>query len=135
MKKTAVVLNWMMLGLFGIALVGLGVQYPGAFVGGSLLLLLPYATALLALKSRPNKVLIGCSICFNGLMVLVSVVYVLLGLEMREAAKALLAPVILLPPLFMNCVVLKWAWSGAHAAEDANNRLPATLETRATPEA
>jgi hypothetical protein len=39
-----------------------------------------------------------------------------------------------LPPLFMNCVVLKWAWGASQAAEDANNRLQATRETRA-PEA
>jgi hypothetical protein len=134
MKKTAVVLNWVMLGLFGIALIGLGVQYPGAVVGSSLLLLLPYALALLALRSRANKVLIGCSIFFNGLMALVGVVYVLLGFGMEEGAKALLAAVILLPPLFMNCAVLKRAWGEARAAGVANNRLQATRETRA-PEA
>jgi hypothetical protein len=129
MKKTAVVLNWVMLGLFGIALIGLGVQYPGAVVGSSLLLLLPYALALFALRSRANKILIGCSI-FNGLMALVGMVYVLLGFGMGEGAKALLSGVILLPPLFMNCVVLKRAWGEARVAEVANNRLQATRETR-----
>jgi hypothetical protein len=134
MKKTAIVLNWVMLGLFGIALLGLCVQYPGAVVGSSLFLLLPYAAALLALRSRANEVLIGCSVFFNGLMALVGVVYVLIGLGMGEVAKALLAAVILLPPLFVNCVVLKRVWDGARAAGEANNRLQATRETRA-PEA
>jgi hypothetical protein len=134
MKKIAVVLNWVMLGLFGIALIGLGVQYPGTVVGSSLLLLLPYALALLALRSRVCRVLIGCSIFFNGLMALLGVVYVLLGLGMGAGAKALLAAVILLPPLFINCVVLKRAWGEAGAPDVANNRLQATRETRA-PEA
>ena len=92
MKKTAVVLNWVMLGP------------------------------------------IGCSIIFNALMALVGVVYVLFGLGMGEAAKALLAAVILLPPLFVNCVVLKRALGGTRAAGDDNNRLQATRATRA-PEA
>jgi hypothetical protein len=134
MKKTAVVLNWVMLGLFGIALVGLGVQYPGAVVGSSLLLLLPYALALLALRSRANRVLIGCGIFFNAFMALIGVVYVLLCFGTGQGAKALLAAVILLPPLFINCMVLKRAWDEARAAEVANNRLQATRETRA-PEA
>ena len=134
MKKTAVVLNWVMLGLFGIAFVGLGIQYPGAVIGSSLFLLLPYAAALLALRSRPNRVLIGSSIFLNVLMALVGFVYVLLGLGMGEAAKALLVAVILLPPPVVNCLVLKWAWGGARAAGDANKRLQATRETRA-PEA
>ena len=129
MKKIAVVLNWVMLGLFGIALVGLGVQYPGAVVGSSLFLLLPYALALLALSSRANRVLIGCGIFFNGLMALVGVGYVLLGLGMGEGVKALLAAVILLPPLFMNCVVLTQVWGEARAAGVANKRLQATRET------
>jgi len=134
MKKTAAVLNWLMLGLFGIALIGLAIQYPSAVVGSSLLLLLPYALALAALSSRANNVVIGCSIFFNGLIALVGVVYVLWGFGLGAGAKALLAAIILLPPLLLNCVVLKRAWNEARAAGDANNRLQATRETRA-PEA
>jgi hypothetical protein len=134
MKRIAVVLNWVMLGLFGITLIGLGVQYPGAVVGSSFLFLLPYALALVALRSRANSFLIGGSIVFNGLMAVVGVVYVLLGFGMGAGAKAFLAAVIRLPPLRLNCVVLKRAWDEASAAGDANNRLQATRETRA-PEA
>jgi hypothetical protein len=117
MKRIAVVLNWVMLGLFGITLIGLGVQYPGAVGGSSLLLLLPYALALLALKSRANDFLIGGSIVFNGLMAVVGVVYVLFGFGMGAGAKALLAAVILFPPLFLNCVILKRAWDETRAPE------------------
>jgi len=67
-------------------------------------------------------------------MALVGVVYVLLGLGLGEVAKALLAAIILLPPLFVNCVVLKRTWDEARAAGEAHNRLQATRETRA-PEA
>lgn len=134
MKKIAVVLNLVMLGLFGLALIGLGVQYPSAVVGSSLLLLLPYALALLALRARTNNFLIGCGIFVNGLMALVGVVYVLLGFGMGEGTKAFLAAVILLPPLLLNCVVLKRVWGEARVAEVANNRVQATRETRA-PEA
>jgi hypothetical protein len=134
MKKIAVVLNWVMLGLFGIALIGLGVQYPRAVAGSSVVLLLPYTLALLALRSRTNNFLMGCSIFSNGLMALIGVVYVLLGFGMGQGTKALLAAVILLPPLLVNCVVLKRVWGEARVAEVANSRLQATRETRA-PEA
>jgi hypothetical protein len=45
------------------------------------------------------------------------VVYVLLGFGMGAGAKAFLAAVILLPPLLLNCVILKRAWDETRAPE------------------
>lgn len=119
MKKIAVVLNWVMLGLFGVAFIGRGIQYPGTVGGSALFLLLPYASALLALKSRPNRVLIGGGILLNGLIAVVGVVYVLLGVGMGQVVKAILVGgLLLLPPPILNCVVLKRAWGVAHATEE-----------------
>jgi hypothetical protein len=116
MKKIAVALNWMMIGLFGVAFIGLGVQYPDKGVGNGLILLLPYASALLALKSRPRRVLIGSGILLNVLVAVVSVVYVWLGVEMGNVVKAIVAGVLLLSPPIVNCVVLKRAWGEAAVA-------------------
>lgn len=116
MRKTTVVLNCVMLALFGVAFLGLGVQYPGAVGGGFLLILLPYAAALLALKAKPNSALIGGSIFLNAMMVVVSVVYSSLGMLTGQPAMALMVALLLLPSPVLNCVVLKWAWDRTRAA-------------------
>jgi hypothetical protein len=134
MKKTAIVLNWVMLGLFGLALVGTGVQYPGAVSGSSLILLLPYATAQLAFKSNPNRLLIGSSVFLNALMVLIGIAFGLIGLTQGEAAKTILVAVILLPAAILNCIALKHAWDGSRkVAKDSNQNLQTS--TTAPPEA
>lgn len=119
MRKTTVVLNWVMLALFGVAFLGLGVQYPGAVDGGFLLILLPYAATLLALKARPNSALIGGSIFLNAMMVVVSVVYSSLGMLTGQPAMALVVTLLLLPSPVLNCVVLKGAWDRTRAVAGA----------------
>ena len=134
MKKTAVVLNWVMLGIFTIPLIGMGIRYPSAVVASGLLFLLPFASALLAFRPGAGKVLIGSSIVLNVLMATFGIVYVLFGLAMRAGGKALLAAVILLPSAVVTCVVLVQAWGATRVVEDANNRVQTTEGIRA-PEA
>lgn len=135
MKRTAIVLNWVMLGVFGIAFLALGIQHSGAVGGGSLLILAPYAAALLALLSAQRGVLIGGSLFLNAMMVVICVAYTGFGFYVGEPAKAIVAMLILLPSPALNCLVLKWAWDRTRAlAQDANKRLQVTRETRA-PEA
>jgi hypothetical protein len=135
MKKTAIVLNWLMLGLLGVSFLGLGIQYPGAVGGSGVLILAPYAAALLAFLSGPNRVLIGGGIFLNAVMFLFCLAYVGLGLFLGQSAIAIVVALILLPPPVLNCLVLKWGWDRARVlAQDANKRLQATRETRA-PEA
>lgn len=115
MRKAAVVLNWIMIALFGIVSLILGVRYSAAVDGSNVLLLLPYSAALLAFKSRPNRLLIGGTIFLNALMIALAIAYAGVGISVGEA-KGLLVGFALLPSPLLNCVVLKWAWNRTRAA-------------------
>jgi hypothetical protein len=131
-KKTAKVLNWLMLTLFGVTFIGLSVQYPGAVSGSFILLLLPYASALLAFNTKPNQVLNGGAIFLNALMVVISIAYLVIGMRSGQSLNVLVAAVLLLPSPVLNCVVLKWAWDRGRAlAKNANKRLQSTRPPQA----
>jgi hypothetical protein len=129
MKKIAVVTNWILLALFGVAFITLLVRSPGQGGFGSLLPLLPYATALLALKSAPSRALSGIGILFNALLIVVGLVGLVAAVTDMAAQPLVagLASVVFILPSALNCLLLKWSWDRACAmAQSANKRLQAT---------
>ena len=138
MKKTAIVINWVMLALFGVAFFVLLVRFPARSGIGSLFPLLPYATALLAFKSAPNRRIAGVGIFINALLVVGGTV----GLAASVAGKTDepmvtgIVSVLLLAPAALNWLLLKWTWDRARAAaQSANKRLQATRVEPRAPEA
>lgn len=138
MKKIALVTNWVLLALFGVAFITLLVRYPGRGGFGSLMPLLPYATALLAFKSAPSRALAGIGILFNALLIvvgLVGLVAALTGLAAQPLVAGVASVVFILPST-LNCLLLKWSWDRARAtAQGANKRLQATRAEPPAPEA
>lgn len=111
------VTNWMLLALFGVAFIVLIVRYPGRGGFGSLMPLLPYATALLAFKSAPNRALAGIGIFFNALLVVVGLVGLFAaftGLAAQPLVAGVASAIVILPSA-LNCLLLKWSWDRARA--------------------
>jgi hypothetical protein len=131
MKKIALVLNWVMLALFGVAFIILLTRFPGRGGISSLFPLLPWATALLAYKSAPSRGLAVVGIFFNGFIVVAAVLGLVASLMGRPAHPfvAGLVCLLLLVPAILNCILLNWSWNRARALS-ANKRMQATRETR-----
>ena len=138
MKKTAIVINWVMLALFGVAFIVLMVRFPSRSGIGTFIPLLPYATALLAFKSVANRGIAGTSIFFNALVVVGGVIGLVASVTGKtdEPVVAGIVSVLLLAPAALNCLLLKWTWDRARvAAQSANELLQATRAESRAPEA
>ncbi len=123
MKKIAIILNWVMLSIFDVAFIVMTVRFGAGGVGG-LLLMAPYATALLVFKSAPNRALIGASKFFNAFVLafLAFGLFMLMTGRVAEPVAVLVVVLLLVPPLLLNSLLLKWAWDRARAS-GANNSL------------
>lgn len=107
MTKTAVIINWVMLVLFGAAFLVLEVRYPRSMGIGGLILLAPYGAALLAFRSQ-SRALVGSGIFLNVALGLLVFCYMLIGLTVAPLKGFIVLPV--LGALILNCVVLKAVW-------------------------
>ena len=129
MKRIAVVTNWILLALAGAAFMTLLVRYPGLGGFATLMPLFPYATALLAFKSAPNRALAGIGILFNALVIAVGMFALheaIGGNTERPLVVGLVSAVCILPSA-LNCLLLKWSWDRARViARRANKSLEAT---------
>ena len=134
MKRLAVAINWGLLALFGVAFMVVLVRYPGMGGAGTLMLLLPYGSALLAFKSQPNRGIAGIGLLLNSLVVAFCAVGLVLSFTGRveEPIKATIGAVLFSIPSLLNWILLKWTWDRARAhSRSANERSQATRDTRA----
>lgn len=125
MKKIAVVTNWVLLAFFGCGCVVIMLQHPRLNYLPCLLVLLPYATALSALKFAPNRALAGVGLFFNAWWVIGGVAGLVLAIIDppfdQIAVICVVCPFMILPSS-LNCLVLKRSWDQARA----NKSLQAT---------
>ncbi|MBL8269860.1 hypothetical protein [Steroidobacter sp.] len=135
MKKTATVLNWIFLALFGLSFVVTLVKAPGTAGFGVLMPLLPFATALIAFKSAPNRALAGLGMFFNAVLVAAGGVglYTAFTLGAKEAIFLVIASLILILPCALNFLLLKWSWDRARALKAGRQPPSESGETQPSP--
>lgn len=133
MRKIAVVANWVMLAVLGISVVMLLVRYPARGGIAGVLPLLPYALALLAFNSAPNRALAGTGIFCNGALVVFGVIMIggmAFGRMEEPWIVAVVAAVIILVSA-LNCLLLKWSWDRALTIARRAKQQPQRQETGA----
>lgn len=132
MKKTATLLNWLFLALFGLSFIVTLVKAPSTAGFGVLMPLLPFATALIAFKSAPNRALAGLGMFFNAILIAAGSVGLFTAFTLRaaEAIFLVIASLVLIVPCALNFLLLKWSWDRARALKAARQPPFESAETQ-----
>jgi len=118
MKKIAISANWTMLAIVVTAYIVAFVRYPGVAGISSLVLLVPYALSLLALKAAPNRALAGIGMLVNVFIVALCVLGLIAAFKgyLAEPIIAGVVSAVLLAPSIITCKALIDVWERARLA-------------------
>ena len=105
MRRLTVALDWALVGGLLLLTIAVAIRYPGALGIGSLLLLIPFGSALVALKSPVRAVTTWTAIVLNVLLALAGVSLLLGGSAFRYWGVAL-GLVVCVAPGTLNTIVV-----------------------------